>query len=309
MEEAAFQTADVSYTRRDLILYALGVGCIEPRHTFEDDNDFQAFPLFPASLLYKGMSTDLVAFPSPTMLQLSGGAESQLDGMRAILDAERFIERFKILPAGEGTHELTMRSRLVGIAPKRNGALLHYEGELRDASGELLYRMDNSAYALGACDASASGRSISVLHTPPDRPRDACHVERISAQQAMLYRLCGDTNPLHIDAETAALQGFERPILHGMCTLAFAVRAVLRLCAGGDPACFRSVRARFVGSVMPGQRVRTSVWAEGCRVLFVTEVLPDGEEGAKLAIGNACVELTVDARLAEDHGAGPISRL
>lgn len=301
-------SATVSYNRRDLIVYALGVGCTDLRHVYEGADEFAAFPLFPAVLLHKGTSFDVVDFPSPTLLRLASSGLA-LPGARALLDAERYIERVRDVPSAEGAHTLTYQSRLLGVVPKRNGALIHTAGELFDGGGALLYRMRASAYALGATSVAASGCEPSAPPTPPPpRACDASHTECVGAQQARLYRLSGDYNPLHVDPAAARAQGFESPILHGLCTLGYAVRAVLLLCARGDAARFRAVRARFVGTVSPGDFVRTRVWAEGRRVVFVAEAKGGEEqEGAsRMVIGNAYVELDRDAELAVPR---PVARL
>ena len=311
---SAFVTATVSYNRRDILLYALGIGCSDLRHVYEEAEGFAAFPLFPAVLLHKGTSSDVIEFPSPTLLRMASFDASALPGTRALLDAERYIERVRDIPSSEGTHHLTYRSWLLGVSPKRNGALVHTEGELLDREGKVLYRMKASAYALGATGVSPSGRELPKAPTPPTRPCDAWHVERVGAQQAQLYRLSGDYNPLHIDPSVAQLQGFDQPILHGLCTLGFAVRAVLRLCACDDPTRFQAVRARFVGTVAPGDLVCTKVWAEARRVFFITEVMHSSPrdhdpEEAKLVIGHAYVELTTDAELGELVPRQPAARL
>ncbi|EOD19251.1 putative peroxisomal multifunctional beta-oxidation protein [Emiliania huxleyi CCMP1516] len=275
----------------------------------------------------------MVDFPSPTLLRLASSGLA-LPGARALLDAERYIERVRDVPSAEGAHTLTYQSRLLGVVPKRNGALIHTAGELFDGGGALLYRMRASAYALGATSVAASGCEPSAPPTPPPpRACDASHTECVGAQQARLYRLSGDYNPLHVDPAAARAQGFESPILHGLCTLGYAVRAVLLLCARGDAARFRphthththttpetctcnavgllAVRARFVGTVSPGSSrdvVRTRVWAEGRRVVFVAEAKGGEEqEGAsRMVIGNAYVELDRDAELAVPR---PVARL
>lgn len=177
-------SATVSYNRRDLIVYALGVGCTDLRHVYEGADEFAAFPLFPAVLLHKGTSFDVVDFPSPTLLRLASSGLA-LPGARALLDAERYIERVRDVPSAEGAHTLTYQSRLLGVVPKRNGALIHTAGELFDGGGALLYRMRASAYALGATSVAASGCEPSAPPTPPPpRACDASHTECVGAQQA-----------------------------------------------------------------------------------------------------------------------------
>lgn len=224
-----------------------------------------------------------------------------LPGTRTLLDGERYIEMVAPLPAEGGS--LTLRSRLVGVHAKGKGALLTTESELRDGSGALLYRLHAGAYAVGAAGFRDEGRTLAAAAPAPARAPDCVHEERVGDGQAQLYRLSGDYNPLHVDPTVAGLSGFGAPILHGLCTLGFATRAVLERCAAGEPARFRSVRARFVGTVAPGDTLRTSMWLDGARVAFVTDATPAG--GApKRVVANACVELVGEAAL-----SSPASKL
>merc|ERR1719215_891122 len=161
-----------------------------------------------------------------------------LPGTRVILDAERYIERVRPLQTEGGS--LQLRTKLVGVLPKGKGALLQTESELSDASGTLLYRMQAASFAVGAKGFKGAGVSHSRPSAPPARPCDCMREQRVSEGQAQLYRLSGDYNPLHVDPEVAQMSGYERPILHGLCSLGYAVRAVLRECAAGDEARFHA---------------------------------------------------------------------
>ena len=269
--DADWKEVRVAYNRRDLLTYALGIGCTDLRHIYEDSEDFAPFPTYPVVLGFKGDAADVVSFPSPAMSEMT---MPPLPGTKTFLDGERFIERVAPIPA-DGA-QLVLRGKLVGVEPKGKGALIHMAGELRSAEGELFYRLDSTAFAVGAKGVQKVGSSTSEAVQTPARRADASHSERVGEQQAQLYRLSGDYNPLHIDPAIAGLSGFRAPILHGLCTLGFAVRAVLDRCAGGDSSKFRAVRARFVGPVLPGDTLRTRMWIDGCRIVFVTEVLPPG---------------------------------
>ena len=110
----------------------------------------------------------------------------------------------------------------------------------------------------------------------------------VPASQALVYRLSGDYNALHIDPDMAMAAGFERPILHGLCSLGYATRHVLDACADGDPSRFKAVRARFSSPVLPGDTLVTRMWKVGHgRIAFVTVV----ERTGKPAITNAYVDL------------------
>jgi len=111
----------------------------------------------------------------------------------------------------------------------------------------------------------------------PSRAPDATLDLPTSRQQAMLYRLSGDRNPLHVEPETARMAGFDRPILHGLSTMGLAGRAIVHLCCGGDPARLSFLAVRFTAPVIPGDMIRTEIWREGEEVLFRALVPERGE--------------------------------
>ena len=273
----------VGYTTRDLLTYALGIGCSDLRYVHEDCTDFAAFPTYPAVLGFKGDAIDVVSFPSPAMMQQP---MPMLPGTRVVLDAERYIECVRPLPT-EGA-SLSLRTKLVGVLQKGKGAVIQTESELVDSDDQLLYRLQAASFAVGATGFTSAGVSHSAAIEAPARPPDAEREQRVSEAQAQLYRLSGDYNPLHVDPAIAQMSGFDRPILHGLCSLGFAVRAVLDECAGGDASRFRCVRARFAAPVLPGQTLTTRMWrtsAPGAptRVVFETVVAETGATAIKHA--------------------------
>jgi len=223
-----------------------------------------------------------------------------LPGTMTVLDAERYIEAVQPLPAGGGS--FTLRSRVVGVHKRGKGAVIHNESELRDADGQLIYKLESGSFAVGAKGFTDGGRSLSMAISPPKRAPDAVREVMVGEQQAQIYRLSGDYNPLHIDPTTAEMAGFERPILHGLCSLGFSVRMVLAAYADGDPTAFKAVRCRFSKPVLPGETLVVKMWHcgqdepghEAHRVVFTTEVKGQG----KLNISNAYVDLTRPAELA-----------
>jgi acyl dehydratase len=267
----------LTLTERDAITYALAVGCTEQRYVHERHHKFAPFPTHSAAALYKAART------SPTTHQGDQRAAPALppfpppchdhipifDGTTALLDAQLVLECHRHLELGD----YAVSSCFLGAEQKRSGALLHSRSELRNTRGHLVHRLISSTFAVGGRSPRHMRRhecTEMVLESVSSRPPDAVGVIALPRDAALLYRLTGDTNPLHCDLEVARASGFERPILHGRCTLGHSVRVVLARFCAGDPHRLRAARARFVATVLPGETLRVMMWAQGERVLFTT---------------------------------------
>ncbi|MDX2202171.1 MAG: MaoC/PaaZ C-terminal domain-containing protein [Hyphomicrobiaceae bacterium] len=248
----------ITYTKRDVLLYAVGIGARDLRFVYEGHPGFAVFPTFPIRWGATGLVVDETALP-PTPGPLT-------------IDAERHLEVLGPLPL-EGTVEV--RSRLVSVHPRGKGnAFVEIESEVSDA-GRPCVRMVTGVFRRGVEKLGdiepfeGAGESRSVRLPMPDRKPDVEVSARIADNQAHVYRLSGDYNPLHIDPDAARFGGFEAPILHGLCTLGHSADMLLGALAGGDPARFSKLKVRFSSPVFPGDELGLRAWRESpTRVVF-----------------------------------------
>ena len=154
------------------------------------------------------------------------------------------------------------------------GALLFVERTVRDGdSGEDLATLRSTTFARGDGGCGGTTATAPPPHPVPDRAPDlACDLPT-APNSALIYRLSGDPNPLHASPAVAAAAGFDRPILHGLCTLGVAGHAILKTCCGYDPARLRSMALRFSAPVYPGETIRTEMWRDGAVVSFRARVV------------------------------------
>jgi acyl dehydratase len=241
---------------RATILYALGVGAglgaIDEQH-----------------LLFE---RDLAVLPTMALVLGTPGfwpmaPELGWDWSR-ILHGEQTLKLFRPLGLGQ---VVDGRIEIVDIADKGAGkpALVRARRTLRTPTDRLIAEMEEVWVLRGA---GGFGGARDLAGPPaaimPDRPADALLDLPTAPNQAMLYRLTGDRNPLHIDQGTAQTAGFDRPILHGLATMGLVGRAISHLCCGDDPTRLTEMRVRFTAPVWPGETVRTEIWRDGDGLLF-----------------------------------------
>lgn len=253
----------ISYDRRDVLLYAVGIGCRDLRFVYERHAGFAVFPTFAIRWGGAGAPLDTALVPSsPGPLNI---------------DAERYLELVKPLPAAGA---VSVRSRVVGVHPRgRGNGFVEFESEVTDADGDVCVRMVNGSFrrgvrALGDIEPfEGAGRTFSQKLPVPEREPDIAKTVTIADNQAHIYRLSGDYNPLHIDPESARFGGFDAPILHGLCTFGHCADALLGALADGDPARFRKIKVRFSAPVMLGDAMQVRAWRDSAgRVLFEARV-------------------------------------
>ena len=274
-----------SYDDGDLALYALGVGAAT------DPNDEQGL-----RLVYEGHGGGMKALPTfaviPGTNAVLGFAKEGITapglnyGLDRLLHGEQYIELARPLPLKA---TLTTKGTVTDIWDKGKGALVVTAFDSYDEDGDLLIKNEMTAFIRGAGGWGGERGPSAEINVPPAREPDIVVEDAIPDNQALLYRLSGDWNPLHVDPGMAKAFGFERPILHGLCTFGYAGRRVLeRFAPEGNPDFFKSIKVRFADNVYPGDTLVTEMWKESDqRVVFQCKV--KGRDS--VVISNAAIEL------------------
>jgi 3-hydroxyacyl-CoA dehydrogenase/3a,7a,12a-trihydroxy-5b-cholest-24-enoyl-CoA hydratase len=274
-----------SFDERDLSLYALGVGAArdpldaaELPYVYEMSGDgFKMVPTFPVAPAMKAVFD----------LAREGKQAPGLHyGFDRVLHGEQYTEIRAPWPRkGKLTHKIKIKD----IFDKGKGALVISAITTTDESGQEIAYNEMTTFVRGAGGWGGDRGPSAEVNVPPSRKPDAVVEEKTNPNQALLYRLSGDWNPLHADPTFAKNFGFDRPILHGLGTFGFVARHVVsKFCPGGDPRFFKSIKVRFAESVFPGETLVTEMWKEGdTKIVFTTKV----KERDKVVISNAAVEL------------------
>ena len=251
--------SEVSWDSRDAMLYALGVGA------------GQADPFGELNLTTENSAgQELVMLPAyGVVLTQRAAARPDLGAIdrTKLVHAEQGFTLHKPLPL-QGT--VRVSGKITGVYDKGSGALVTSTADVVDAaSGELLVETNSAVFIRG--EGGWGGDKGPAGPAPvPQRAPDIHVVCPTRADQALLYRLSGDRNPLHSDPEFARRGGFDKPILHGMCTYGITSRVLIKALCGGDPKRLKSMSARFTRPVMPGDELTVQAWKEGGAIRFRT---------------------------------------
>lgn len=251
---------EVSWTSRDAMLYAVGVGA--------GQDDALAELEFTTENT-AGVALRMLPTYAVVIVQNAVAARPEFGDIdrTKLVHAEQGFELHRPLPV-EGRARVT--GRVVGIQDKGSGALVSMESVAVDAAtGELLATATSSVFIRGE-GGFGGERGVSAPSRIPERAPDFERVVATRADQALLYRLSGDRNPLHSDPAFAARGGFPRPILHGMCTYGITGRILLNEFCGGDPGRLRSMQGRFTRPVLPGDVLKVQAWKEADGIRFRT---------------------------------------
>ncbi len=250
---AKFEPAHCSWAEKDVILYALGLGVgvgqsqVDPevlKYTYE--NGLRVIPTFGVVPTFSSMSGlfELPGFDVNPMMILHG--EQYLEIL-----ADEIPVRAQAKTQG----------RIAAVYDKGKGALVIIETITETEDGKPLFKNEFTIFVRG--EGGFGGESGPPAgNEPPERAPDATVEYPTLTHQAIIYRLSGDYNPLHIDPQMAAMGGFETPILHGLCTFGNVGRAVVEAMCDKDPARFRSIKVRFANPVYPGETIVTDMWKD-----------------------------------------------
>ncbi len=269
---ATSEPVERSWTSKDCLLYAVGVGAGTEELAFTTENS-------------DGIEQQVL----PTFAVIAGAGGG--GAMRSIGDfdpaqlvhGEQTFALHGPIPTEGRVRTVTT---VTGIYDKGSGALVETESESVDAeSGQPRFTTRSSAFIRG--EGGFGGERGPSKKTPlPERDPDHRVTYRTREDQALIYRLSGDRNPLHSDPAFAARAGFDRPILHGLCTYGFTGRALLHELCGSDPTRFRSMEGRFTSPVFPGEQLEVAIWSDGGHAVFQTQ----GQDGRVVLVGACEVE-------------------
>ncbi|GAA6033104.1 hypothetical protein JCM8097_002946 [Rhodosporidiobolus ruineniae] len=260
-KQEASSSGEYSYTERDIALYNLGIGATEKDLdlVFEGSDEFKPVPTFgviPQFAVSSGLSLDWLPNFSPMML----------------LHGEQYLS-LKVPASGFPTSgTLVSESRLAEVLDKGKAAAVTTVTVTKDkSSGEVVCENHSTVFIRGAggFGGKKTGNDrgpATALNKPPSRKPDHVVEEKTLPQQAAIYRLSGDYNPLHVDPDFAKVGGFDAPILHGLCSFGISGKHIFRTYGAFD-----DIKVRFAGVLFPGETLVTEMWKEGGKVVFVTK--------------------------------------
>ncbi len=250
---AELPEVEFSWTATDVLLYHLALGATELRYTYE--RDLRVLPTFGVVAAHlRATEPPAVSFP---------GIDVDL---ARVLHGTQEITLHRPFPVHG---EAVLRTRVADVLDKGTAAVIVQESTAVDADGVALFTTRSSIFARGEGGFGGS-RGPSTRVDVPDREPDAVLETPTLPQQALLYRLCGDRNPLHADPEFARLAGFPAPILHGLCTYGVVCKAVVDAFLDGRADRVGGFAAKFTGVVYPGETLRTRVWRDDDRFVLTT---------------------------------------
>jgi acyl dehydratase len=270
---AELDPIEFSWVSSDIQLYHLGLGAgadpMDPRELrYLIDDTPQVLPTFGnVAATFHATKPPTVKFP---------GIDIELS---KVLHASERVEVPAPLPPSGSARAVT---RFTDIWDKGKAAVIWSETTVSDPDGTLLWTQKRSIFARGEGGFGGT-RGPSSSDTAPDRAPDLEVEVPILPQQALLYRLCGDRNPLHSNPEFAAAAGFSQPILHGLCTYGMTCKAITDALLDGDAGAISAYGARFSGVAFPGETLKVGIWKDNGR--FLASVVAPSRDNAVVLSG------------------------
>jgi acyl dehydratase len=270
---AELDPIEFSWVSSDIQLYHLGLGAgadpMDPRELrYLIDDTPQVLPTFGnVAATFRATKPPTVKFP---------GIDIELS---KVLHASERVEVPAPLPPSGSARAVT---RFTDIWDKGKAAVIWSETTVSDPDGTLLWTQKRSIFARGEGGFGGT-RGPSSSDAAPDRAPDLEVEVPILPQQALLYRLCGDRNPLHSDPEFAAAAGFSQPILHGLCTYGMTCKAITDALLDGDARAVSAYGARFSGVAFPGETLKVGIWKDNGR--FLASVVAPSRDNAVVLSG------------------------
>ena len=251
-------TRRASWTADDCLLYALGIGAgvedpVASELAFTTENtagvDQAVFPTF-------AVMAGFTASGGRSAMSQAGTWDN-----RMLVHGEQGVKLHRPLPT---SGEVEMVDEITAILDKGKGAVIATKVSANlVADGEPLYEMTSSVFIVGEGGFGGDRGPTEKANVAPDRAPDHEVTYQTRPDQALLYRLCGDRNPLHSDKQFSDVGGFPKPILHGLCTYGFTGRALLHTLCDSNPERFSGMDGRFTSPVMPGEALTVKMWKSG----------------------------------------------
>jgi acyl dehydratase len=257
------EATTASWTSKDTLLYAvsLGAGTSELPYTTENTKDVtqQVLPTYPVVIPGGSDAMRSIGTFNPAML---------VHGSQA-------VTLHQPLPV-QGTARVV--GKIAAMYDKGKAGIVVLEAHATAEDGSPLYTTTSSVFIRGEGGWGGDRGPSGAQNVPPEREADHTVTYQTSPDQALLYRLNGDRNPLHSDPSFAAMGGFDRPILHGLCSYGFTGRALLHALCGGESTNFKHIEGRFASPVIPGEALTVRAWVTG-----------DGEAVFNTSVGDRVV--------------------
>ncbi len=262
--------AEGSWNSKDALMYAVGIGAGQNELAFTTENsngiDQQVFPTFPVVIGWgRGSAMRDIGTFNPAML----------------VHGQQAVTLHQPIPV-EGT--VTITSEVVAMHDKGSAAVVVTETHAV-MDGAPLYTNTSSVFIRGEGGWGGDRGPSGPKNVPPERVPDHVVTYPTLRDQAFVYRLSGDRNPLHTDPAFAAIGGFDRPILHGLCSYGFTGRALLHAICGSDPARFQHIEARFAAPVLPGDTLTINMWSgESGETFFTTSAVDPSDPATERVV-------------------------